>query len=150
MMPCPRSPAVVEECSSEHILMQEGKEQHRSFATSLDTVVKVSETIRKDSHSAIYEREERRVNEIENLVVRIGMSVLQFLRNALERLHGRLEFFLDSGGDGGVGLHDVATDDTDHTRLFKNLCFVLELRNTPVGHPLRKVVPACQCLSLPV
>ena len=33
----------------------------------------------------------------------------------MKPFHSRLEFFLDSGGTGGVGFHDVASEDADHT-----------------------------------
>lgn len=35
---------------------------------------------------------------------------LQLLQSVLERIHGRLDFFLDGGGDNCIGFHNVASE----------------------------------------
>ena len=51
------------------------------------------------------------------------MLVLELLRNVLKRLHG---FFLERGGDGHAGCHNVASEDADHIPRFKVLRFLLQ------------------------
>jgi hypothetical protein len=109
-----------------------------TLPTARNTVFKIDSTVCENTRRPIDKWEERRMNEVEDLIVRSRMPIFFVIWNVLEYRNSGFECILQVGWNSGIGFDDIAIINLDTAGFLEDLCFVLELLDTIISHFLRE------------